>query len=163
MARLPPVLEVWGTVYSTLDFLWLTKSCHFHFSAGLWHIFNQYIYFFLLHIFFKNWPLWNMSLNSCRSILKIILKQKTSGKFWPFINLIFNKCFPFYLAFELFKGIRGLHYKTLRVRNLIKIDMFHIKLVSFLLLVPFFWTNTLPWINTLAYYRVCTLRIRNVL
>ncbi len=162
MARLSPVLEVWVTVYSTLDFLGLTKSCHFHFSTGLWHIFNQYIFFFA-H-FFKNWPLWNLSLNSCRSISKIILKQKTSEIFWPFINLIFNKCFPFYLAFELFEGIRGLHYKALWIRNLIKIDMFHIKLVSFLLLVPFSWTNfILPWINTLAYYRVCALRIRNVL
>jgi hypothetical protein len=163
MARLSPVREMSGTMYSTLDFLGLTNCVTFIFQY-VYDTFstNIYIYFSFAHFFIK-WPLWNLSLNSCRSILKIILKQKTLEIFWPFMNLIFNKCFPFYLAFELFKGIRGLHYKTLRVRNLLKIDMFHIKLVPFQLPVPFSWTNTLPWINTLAYYRVCTLRIRNVL
>jgi hypothetical protein len=47
---------------------------------------------------------------------------------------------------------RALYYKTLRIHNLQKIDTFHDKLTSLQLLVT----------NTLAYYDICTFRIRNV-
>jgi hypothetical protein len=52
----------------------------------------------------------------------------------------------------------GLYFKTLQIRNLWKMAKFYSKLVSFLLSV----TNILVWTNTLAYYRIRRLRIRNV-
>jgi hypothetical protein len=52
-----------------------------------------------------------------------------------------------------------MYNKTLRTRNLQKIDRFCSKLVSFLFSV----TNTLSWTDTLAYYRIYTLQIRHVL
>ncbi len=48
--------------------------------------------------------------------------------------------------------------KILRVHNLWNIDMFHSKLVPFLLSV----LNRQAWTNTPAYYRIRTLRIHNV-
>ncbi len=48
-----------------------------------------------------------------------------------------------------------MYYTTLRIRNLQKIDIFHRKLVPFILSV----TNKLAWTNTHAYYRICTLQI----
>jgi hypothetical protein len=57
------------------------------------------------------------------------------------------------------KDSQGIHYKTLGIYNLRKMDNFCRRLVSFLLPV----TNTVAWPNTLAYYRVNILRIRNVL
>jgi hypothetical protein len=50
----------------------------------------------------------------------------------------------------------GLYCKTLRIRNLPEMDRFDIKLLTFSS-----EKYTQAWTNTLAYYGVCRLRIRN--
>ncbi len=54
---------------------------------------------------------------------------------------------------------RGLHYKTLRICILQKTDRCHSKLLSSALSVT---AGILAWTNTTAYYRISTLRARNV-
>ncbi len=54
--------------------------------------------------------------------------------------------------------IPGLYYKTLRTRNVRKIDILRNKLVPYIVNHK----HTLAWTNTLAYYGIRTLRIRNV-
>ncbi len=53
---------------------------------------------------------------------------------------------------------RGLYYKTLQIRNLQKNCQILPQASAFLLSV----TNTLVLTNTLAYYGICRLQIRNV-
>jgi hypothetical protein len=69
---------------------------------------------------------------------------------------LFLQMFKYVLTGELVT--RGLYYKILQIRNVQQIDRLTSKLVSFILMV----TSTLSLTNTLANYKICTLRSCNV-